>query len=375
MKKILIIGLISLLSVVLAYGFAYAAVSGRCDNCHTMHSSQSPAPAAWTDKGWVAGTTFGALLVSDCIGCHSSTTSTTIVGGTPIVYNIAAGITDPGTAQSWSAITTILAGGNFYYVATGPSHSKGHNVEGIVVIDTPLGNAPPGYLSTRDPATTKYTTGTRLACAGSYGCHGNRNVTGNYPGIKGAHHGASTPIDGSTTAKSYRFLGSAALTAYSVLGLEDPNWQQSASVGATNDHNEYKGATTQAVTNTISYLCGHCHGDFHATIGTGSPWLRHPTDTDVITKGGEYASYGLREDATTIAGIYILQAPVGYVTTPAAARGSVVAGDSPVTCISCHRAHGSNYADILRWDYSTMQAGGGGVTENYGCFTCHTTKD
>jgi len=40
-------------------------------------------------------------------------------------------------------------------------------------------------------------------------------------------------------------------------------------------------------------------------------------------------------------------------------------------CLSCHVAHGSPYADMLRWDYGTMVAGGGG---SGGCFTCHTQK-
>lgn len=369
MKKTLIIGLISLLSIVLVYGFADAKVTGACVNCHTMHNSQNNLPMTFG----ASTTPIDALLRGTCIGCHSDTSTNTIraAGTVPIVWNTAGGTTDPGTAQSWSGATYNLAGGNFHYVVT--SHSKGHNVENVAPIDSSLGNTPPGYLSTRDPATTKYTTGSRLACAGSYGCHGNRNVTGSYAGVKGAHHGDSTPIDGSTTAKSYRFLGSATLSTYSVLGLEDPNWQQSASV---TDHNEYKGATTQAVTNTISYLCGHCHGNFHASagIGTASPWLRHPTDTDVIAKGGEYANYGFREGTGgTIAGTYILEAPVGYVTTPTSPRSTVLTGDSPVTCISCHRAHGSPYDDILRWDYSTMLAGG--PKDNVGCFTCHTAKD
>ncbi len=54
-------------------------------------------------------------------------------------------------------------------------------------------------------------------------------------------------------------------------------------------------------------------------------------------------------------------------------RGKV---SSPiVTCLSCHRAHGSPYADLLRWDYDTMIAGNAGDATGKGCFVCHTTKD
>lgn len=45
-----------------------------------------------------------------------------------------------------------------------------------------------------------------------------------------------------------------------------------------------------------------------------------------------------------------------------------------VFCLSCHRAHGSPYPDMLRFDYSEMQAGGGGATGT-GCFKCHSAKD
>ncbi|MBW1796331.1 MAG: hypothetical protein JRJ38_18260 [Deltaproteobacteria bacterium] len=40
-----------------------------------------------------------------------------------------------------------------------------------------------------------------------------------------------------------------------------------------------------------------------------------------------------------------------------------------VTCLSCHRAHGTDNHDILRFDYSTQIAGSTGVTA--GCLGCH----
>ncbi|MDA3786250.1 MAG: hypothetical protein PF568_05105, partial [Deltaproteobacteria bacterium] len=49
------------------------------------------------------------------------------------------------------------------------------------------------------------------------------------------------------------------------------------------------------------------------------------------------------------------------------------AGDAIVTCISCHRAHGSTNADMLRWNYEDMAAHAG--DNSTGCFACHTTKD
>ncbi len=375
--------LLSTFLVLLPAGHVLAAVTGACATCHTMHYSQD----GDLPTGATAGGPWPVLLLGGCMGCHSETTTNTIraAGNVPIVWNTAGGTLDPGTSNAWAVTANMnLAGGNFYYVVNGPSHSKGHNVEGMVVADTvilPL-NTPPGFDPANDPSTPNYSVTYQLTCAGSNGCHGNRNVDrslyvngfeASFKAISGAHHGTSTPIDGSTTAKSFRFLGSAALSAYSVLGKEDSDWQQSASVS---DHNEYQGAINQTTQTTISYLCGHCHWKFHASGASGiggptSPWLRHPTDTDVIGKGGEYASYN-----DIIGGLaYSLEAPVGYVgAIPVATRATVASGDSPVICLSCHRAHASPYNDILRWDYTTMQAGGASASGT-GCFRCHTTKD
>ena len=124
---------------------------------------------------------------------------------------------------------------------------------------------------------------------------------------------------------------------------------------------------------TMSQFCATCHGNFHtldSTVSTGrnstmsSPFIRHPTDLALPSKG-EYAAY------TT----YNLQAPVARVTVPTAASSTVTPGSDAVMCLSCHVAHASNYASMLRWDYTTMVAGNAGSAVGTGCFICHTTKD
>ena len=70
--------------------------------------------------------------------------------------------------------------------------------------------------------------------------------------------------------------------------------------------------------------------------------------------------------------IYSVEAPVARPTVYSTPSPTVTPGIDVVMCLSCHSAHATPYADILRWDYSDMVAGGSG---SGGCFTCHTQKN
>jgi predicted CXXCH cytochrome family protein len=378
-RKIFVTVFFVFLSTLLVYGYA-DAITGVCSNCHTMHDSQD-------GQAVTTGGPYEQLLVSDCVGCHTAATGKTSTFGAPAVLHT--------TAPAGQGGGYTLAGGDFYWVATGygATDSKGHNVEGIASFDATIGNEPPGWDQaattglTFDGKTLEVTgglgwTGKQLTCAGTFGCHGTRDEEG-MGGIKGAHHGntgetstqASAP---STVGDSYRFLAA-------IKGLEnaDWNWNETAST-----HNEYYGENNTAdrsaganygSKDTISFLCAECHGVFHATIDadstSGSPWIRHPTDI-VLPSSGEYALYNTSDGLTV--GSYSLEAPVARPTVPATSSFTVTPGDSStdtgaiVMCLSCHRAHGSNQSDLLRWDYNNMIAGG---SNTGGCFVCHTEKN
>lgn len=385
-KKYYILLLITLLSIVLVFtplespffltGFtsAEAKVTGNCANCHTMHGSQN---------GSSGGIAFGgsslpqpALLRGNCIGCHGQGTSNKIVtiGGSDI-------------PQVLHTDTTDLAGGNFAYITgaksrvTADQNSAGHNVIdlGAAYNESVLQYAPGFFITMHDWLIKK----DYITCAGYIGCHGKRMDDGTQTRgikmIKGAHH---KNVDGKcdtnpATAEaynSYRFL-------VGVKGLENTGTYKWQNYNA-NNHNEYFGASaplelgcsdtschgsTSGVyspNGSISVFCGTCHGQFHdkSEMGGGSsPFKRHPTD--VFLKGsGEYTAY------TT----YSVQAPVARTTVPDSASSIVQPGIDVVMCLSCHAAHATPYADILKWDYTTMVAGGGG---SGGCFTCHTQKN
>ena len=378
--------------------FSYARVTGAvCSTCHTMHNSQNGSMmrlGTGSTQGAGAGecldchgATRAVLLRMDCLGCHAQN------------LNGSSNIAQPGNMPQIALNAPIpptnppdfLAGGNYKYVFY--DDRNGHNVHGFgPIIGADLGNNPPGFKSDYDPSFGKYQPGQdagQVMCAGQNGCHGNRDQISPILAMKGTHHaddsmlkfgpnftesrqggGTGGTSDFTTAGKSYRFL-------YNVHGAEDANWEgvnPSSTV-----HNEYKGTQfssrgqTQGWSDvtTISDLCAECHGKFHAGgplsgdsgIGSASPWLRHPTDV-VLPASGEYTAY------TT----YSIQAPIARQNiTDGTTQSSltVTPGTDVVMCLSCHRAHASPYPDILRWDYSTMIAGGGG---SGGCFTCHSKK-
>ncbi|MEJ2325005.1 MAG: hypothetical protein P8Y77_09515, partial [Nitrospirota bacterium] len=277
---ILVLALVALLPL-----SASAKVTGECANCHTMHNSQDGAPVAlsgatWEASGVLNGTADsdpnGHLLVTDCVGCHSSASSQTIVSAgssdVPIVYNHVQP-TDP------------LAGGNFYWVAQGDD-TKGHNVYGISGQDSNIsitegapgrdGNgctgtgachqtlaAPPDPSAPAPGGTGNWNRG------GCQGCHVftyHHVDNAAYRFLKG-HGGGSLPADLDATNRRN-------ITSYPdyVTGVADRDWEQTAS---TTDHNWYKGSTTVyasdgyglTVQQTITSFCSGCHYGFQGPTG------------------------------------------------------------------------------------------------------------
>ena len=361
-----------------------AKVSGQCGSCHTMHNSQELTTMVGGNFGDSGGGTTGSagndsLLRYGCVGCHTGTNDG---GNVPFVYS---------TSASYG--TDTLAGGNFKWVVG--DGTTGHNVVGITDNMGGLSKAPGGSQTAQ------------VTCAGTNGCHGDGYADATateFSSIAGGHHDDGGTLLTADDTKTYTSGSGTMADSYRMLagieGIEDDDWEFTA---AADDHNQYSGADspgTGTPTTTISALCAKCHGDFHSDTGTSSPWVRHPTDFDMGgAKGAEYAFYN-GGDGTTAAP-YSIEAPVAHddlssLTANILDEVTVTesAGEAIVTCISCHRAHGSPYADLLRWNYITetsemVDDGEGGEVEqitttgmmahsgsnNTGCFICHTTKD
>jgi predicted CXXCH cytochrome family protein len=360
----------------LSPGPLMAKVTGRCDNCHTMHFSQNGSapglpgfPTTPPYDNWTATTPQRYLLVNSCIGCHTGTNN----GSNIIPYVL-------DTVQPTFGVNT-LAGGNFYWVAQGPSNDpKGHNVmdirgAGVDVQDTnidPDDGAPGNQVD--------------FGACQSAGCHGTLAAVQSVlpelgSGCEGCHIDVGHHANDGTGTKFvgsypwYRFLAGHTGDAPNdtgVKGIEQERWNYNADA---NEHNEYLGVSGEGgggigITGrgNMSAYCAGCHGDFHLDQTEGALWIRHPSDF-VIPDSGEYQYI-----STTYNPMVPVARSEAFLTglgdTP---DSTVAAGRDMVMCLSCHVSHGSPYDDLLRWDYSTMVAGGGDNTT--GCFVCHTQKD
>jgi len=314
-----------------------------------------------------------------CVNCHSSSLSSTTyellgAGGESVTVPVV-----NYTGLNLNDNDPILAGGNFFWVQT--EDSKGHNIFATNPENDLVNGAP-------------FDTGPAAGCGWDGSCHRNFHLTNDLgmPGLqgrqgctkchmltddmddddpKGFHHADdSNLVVGSETADDdgyFRFLkGHQAGAGHGVCGIEDNDWEASPS---SSDHNEYlgfSGSKTSAgslsvLGHTMTGFCCGCHGNKHISQDAGSKWIRHPSGAVLCPDG-----LGDCELAAKIT--YTPQAPVsrpdlsGYVEDPPTNDTGAVAPDTDmVMCLSCHRAHGSPYPKMLRWEPVS------------GCDDCHIT--
>jgi hypothetical protein len=338
--------LIAALVVLLMPLFSQAIEDGiSCSSCHTMHNSQDGVAMGVSDAQ-------SYLLVNTCTGCHQGNSGALLSDNfAPIVWHD----TEPNTNNTASSANNTLAGGSFYWVADtgGDSDNMGHNVADISGIDGTLSTNPPGGAAIS----------TQLSCEGTVGCH---TATGSHHNNVGGNTAAPTTtvwVDGSSQEASYRFLNG-------IDGGENGDWEYTNS---STDHNVYYASSTwnNGSTNTITSLCTQCHGNYHGNdAGTGptDPWLRHPTDISLNAQGGEYANYITYDPIVPVAVDSDTTTAIGGANSQ---FETIESGKDDVTCISCHRAHGSGFDDLLRWNYRAWPGSGSST----GCPTCHTSKN
>ena len=113
---------------------------------------------------------------------------------------------------------------------------------------------------------------------------------------------------------------------------------------------------------SISSLCSLCHGGFHDRDDTANSgvWTRHPTEYSIPAGWSATVDYERNPFAFDSDAWDSVSTGSEYTAT-----------NAKVACVSCHKAHGSDEADLLRFSYGDMAAGG---SSTFGCLGCHTAQ-
>jgi hypothetical protein len=346
--------------------FCQAAVEGQCSICHTMHNSEDGSAVAFTldssGQQVISERPLVNLLKTDCLGCHSFAGSETIVAldeaVVPIVFNLISPTYPPDGSTS-----SVLAAGNFHWMI-GSGDAYGHNVNGISGEDLrfPPTQAPGGVERSGD-------------CSN---CHG--SLATSQSGCEGCHvvehHAGGSGAVADRAQGWYRFLGSVMQrddqlepTPEGVIGIEAPDWEQNP---LPDQHNVYQGSTSPHVSyldsGSISQKCVGCHGQFHDSTIATTTWVRHPVDV-AIPDSGEFAAFTTYNPLVPVARQNVSPGDANFF--------NVNRGSDLVSCISCHRPHGSPYPAMLRWGYRDWPGDDSHTQQPAlnGCAVCHTSKD
>lgn len=365
MKKISILLIaIALISLGL-YGTSYAFHDGgvaRCEGCHTMHNSLNG--TAMRTLGGLTQYNAGPYLLqgpdatSACLNCHGT-------GDTTSSYHVS---TESVTAGGATIPNQYTPGGDFSwikYTVNSVGSNRGHNVISgsySFVQDARLAAAPGGTF----PASA-------LGCSACHDPHSATRVatTGFVTRTMGV---AVDPIEesGSYGAEpvaglavgTYRFLGGA---GYAPKGaaITFSNNPPIAVAPSTYNRTEGTGAgqTRVAYGAGMSEWCANCHAGIH---NNAYPSVRrHPASNSSVlgAQAGIYNAYVSSGDlsgtsATSFNSLVPFEMQETTIANLAAVAsyGSTVNLNGPdnvndnVMCLSCHRAHASGFASMLRFD-------------------------
>jgi predicted CXXCH cytochrome family protein len=305
-----------------------------------------------------------------CINCHSSSeSSTTYVLEGEMGESVTVPVVNY-TGSSLAADAPILAGGNFFWVQT--EDSKGHNIfptnpESDLINGAPFDPGPAAGCSWDTSCHRNFDLVNDMAMPGLLGrqgctkCHMLEDFSGpNWDDTDASwlshHRDDSNLIVGSEVTDGdvgvgdgyFRFLrGHQSGDGHGVCGIEDPDWQATSN---SSDHNEYLGFSGEKnvpgnlsnLGHTATGFCCGCHGNKHISSADpeGGNWILHPSGA--LPLDGQYTEYNPQNPVS--------RPDLTGWTGPSNTVDSGTGGEDMVMCLSCHRAHGSPYPKMLRWE-------------------------
>lgn len=321
-----------------AAGFHAGGVAS-CGACHTMHNLENGIPVNPSPDN-------NFLLIMNspsdlCLSCHASTLGAVWsnapmspapeLGAGNFVFHSAPNINDAP-----NGMMVPLAGSHGIHNCVAPSRNAAQ--------DPVHATAPGGSFQASE-----------LSCTSCHDPHGNTN----FRMLRG-----TGPLPGN----NYIFVNEAPAAA----GIDLSGPAESRTL-----HTAYQSGW--------SMWCANCHGMYHESSGTG---FEHPVDEtldgDVVQSYGYYDGSGNPTGGNPLTS-YLPQVPfqdLGATTTSTGGPSK----SSRITCMTCHRAHGSSAVDLGRWDFRVVnlrmdgaQSGsfplpnpyGLGTVERQLCVKCH----
>ncbi|MBI5576040.1 MAG: cytochrome C [Deltaproteobacteria bacterium] len=335
-----------------AYAFHSGGVA-ECEGCHSMHSPK-------------AGGSFllvGGDQSSTCLTCHDgptlssyhiSTTASAMGDGVSPVNRT------PGGDFGWLRKT-------YTYTYQGTTNTEDGAIHGHNIIAGDF-----GYVV--DPINAAAPGGTfpsaQLACNSCHDPHGQYRrlqsgtiaKTGAPIKASGSYNGTSNEPTATEAVGVYRLLAGAGYTKDGITFNGVPAAKAPSSYNQTEADNQVRvayGVATASGHVTWGQWCATCHGAMHSSGN-----YVHPVDESLgSTIAANYNSYVKSGDLTgTSATAFSSLAPFatnsGDYTALAALAGNngssaLKAGPGStdqVMCLSCHRAHASGVAEMLRYD-------------------------
>jgi len=375
--KVVKLMLILMAAVLITFGLSGIADAfhdggvASCESCHTMHNSLRGA-GMWTDGSGVqfkSGPT--ALLLgtdqsSACLNCHERDTTSSYASSTK-------GVTPAGTLPA-----QMTPGGDFSWIKTSSGtigERLGHNIvaaDNGYTADTTLTKAPGGTY----PASS-------LHCSSCHDPHGkfrrlaDGTIVNGESTSKPIYEAGSYPGNEPTAdfaVGTYRLLGGIGYSPKSTPGYAFTNTVPAAMSPSSYNRTETSTDTRVSYGANMSEWCANCHASIHSDA-VGSVVHKAGNGSDLGSAiAGNYNLYVKTGDLSgTSATSYTSLVPFELGTTDytviddyAVNDGSKKdgpAGSANVLCLSCHRAHGSGWQSMIRYNLSSLmtELDGGGV--------------
>lgn len=398
-----------------------------CGDCHTLHNSEDGAAVA-LDGGPNKELLKRGNWTDMCLSCHMQGQNTSATAALPDVADTGWIAPIVMTLDGVDPAGVAMPGGDFYYsninekMGHNPAYSAGE-VGGtassvMMAADSVLGDVPPGGIIDGDD---------------EWGCHSCHGMHSRFSSSYTAWRQVQRKVNGKVVSGDVTGFG--VETAAGNKGMTEASFEPIKSnsrgdvqgtlyVDTRADGNPVEGASLfadESDTNKNVYrggfssFCAACHGDFHGGNGEAENvanantnpdadgrWMRHPTNivmADKNTTGLGSRKYGTNSYTAQVTNSqgtspnpegydwrYPLIQADGDFTVTVAGTGVTVPDasldTSRLSCLTCHKAHATQYENMTRWDATghAFIADGAldmnGIASNgdnpaFGCGKCH----